>query len=329
MTGLAPITHSYGIYVSGSGNTITGSTVTDRFYGIRVNGLGNTVTGSAVTDCFYGIVVDGSGNTIYRNNFIDNLTQALAFGSNIFNLDKPVGGNYWSDWTVPDNDADGFVDNPYVFYGGQDNFPWVRQNGWLIDIPDLAVSQIIAPSTAISGQTIHLSWEVGNFGTGTTYVASWHDRVVLSANQRYGDADDVELARLRYTGVLDPGGRYTVETDVRLPKGISGSYYLFVETDDNNRMFEYIFEGNNVGQSSSTILVVKGGVKVQRLAGRNETVTLPRNFWENAWFFTATGAVKATAFSAERKGSVQRYGPMDSDSSASTSRRRQRTTDHA
>lgn len=32
---------------------------------------------------------------------------------------------------------------------------------------------------------------------------------------------------------------------------------------------------------------VKGGVKVQRLAGRNETVTLPGNFWENVWFFTA------------------------------------------
>jgi hypothetical protein len=43
----------------------------------------------------------------------------------VFNLDKPTGGNYWSDWTSPDADGDGFVDNPYVFTDGQDNLPWV------------------------------------------------------------------------------------------------------------------------------------------------------------------------------------------------------------
>jgi hypothetical protein len=46
---------------------------------------------------------------------------------------------------------------------------------------------------------------------------------------------------------------------------------------------------------------VKGGAKVQRLAGRRKTVTLPWYFCENAWFFTAADAVKANEFSAERK----------------------------
>jgi len=58
--------------------------------------------------------------------------QARVYGGsgNIFNLDKPIGGNFWSDWTTPDDDGDGFVDYPYVFTGGQDNLPWAIPDGW-------------------------------------------------------------------------------------------------------------------------------------------------------------------------------------------------------
>jgi hypothetical protein len=55
---------------------------------------------------------------------------------------------------------------------------------------------------------------------------------------------------------------------------------------------------------------LKGGVKVQRPAGRSNTVTLPNDFCEDAWFFTAADAVKTNGFSAERKGSVHGHGTM-------------------
>lgn len=72
-------------------------------------------------------------NQVYNNNLIENLHQAfVTYGcwGNVFNLEKPVGGNYWSDWTSPDADGDGFVDSPYVFTGGQDDLPWTRQDRW-------------------------------------------------------------------------------------------------------------------------------------------------------------------------------------------------------
>jgi hypothetical protein len=51
---------------------------------------------------------------------------------NVFNLSEAEGGgNYWSDWTSPDEDGDGFVDSPYTFDGGEDNLPWTEMNGWL------------------------------------------------------------------------------------------------------------------------------------------------------------------------------------------------------
>ena len=124
-----------GIYLfRSSDNTLTGNTASNNDDGISLyDSSSNTLTGNTASNNDDGIsLYYSSYNQIYNNNFIDNPTQAYVFLSkgNDFNLDKPVGGNYWSDWTTPDNDGDGFVDNPYVFSGDQDNLPWVRQDGW-------------------------------------------------------------------------------------------------------------------------------------------------------------------------------------------------------
>jgi parallel beta-helix repeat protein len=139
--------------LDGAGHTITGS---GGGYGVSLYGrryvtvkncvvsgfwngiyLGssssNTLTNNTANDNNYGIYIDRSiGNEVYNNNFINNTTQAYVYGGsgNKFYLDKPDGGNYWSDWTSPNNDGDGFVDSPYVFTVGQDNLPWVLQDGW-------------------------------------------------------------------------------------------------------------------------------------------------------------------------------------------------------
>ncbi len=54
----------------------------------------------------------------------------------------PTGGNYWSNWTGPDDDADGFVDSPYVItlYYNLDNLPWTQQDGWIVSQPPTADS---------------------------------------------------------------------------------------------------------------------------------------------------------------------------------------------
>ncbi len=84
-------------------------------------------------------------NQIYNNNFINNPTQAFVYTwlvgeNNVFYLDLPTGGNYWSNWTLPDENHDGLVDNPYVLYGVQDSLPWAALNGWL-DQPQTTIAQ--------------------------------------------------------------------------------------------------------------------------------------------------------------------------------------------
>lgn len=135
--------NNYGIYIHmySSSNEVIGNTVnSNTTHGIAISPYcsKNILTDNMVSNNGSGIMLWASDdNQIYNNNFIDNITQASVGSSsgNIFNLDKPIGGNYWSDWTIPDADNDGFVDYPYVFTTGQDDLPWAEPDGWLCKDP--------------------------------------------------------------------------------------------------------------------------------------------------------------------------------------------------
>ena len=109
---------SYGAYLrAANGNRLTGNTFSNNPHGLRLE--------------------DSSDNQVYNNNFISNGTQASAQGGsgNSFNQPPPVGGNHWSNWTTPDGNGDGFVDNPFTFPGGSDALPWSGASGWADSIP--------------------------------------------------------------------------------------------------------------------------------------------------------------------------------------------------
>jgi parallel beta-helix repeat protein len=129
----------------------------------------NTLTDNTVSNNRYGIQFQSSSdNQIYNNNFIDNTIQAYVTGrgGNIFNLEKPIGGNYWSDWTTPDADGEGFVDSPYVFTGGVDYLPWARQDGWLPTPPPAPLPLAFNPEPADGAKyvnpNVELSWSSGS-----------------------------------------------------------------------------------------------------------------------------------------------------------------------
>ena len=115
-----------------SKNTIT--EINDS--GLKISSSGkNIIKNNDFSYCKYGIDIayNSDENKIYNNNFVENTIQIKVSESNgnEFNLPEPTGGNYWSDWITPDIDMDGFVDSPYVFTGGQDNYPYTKINGWI------------------------------------------------------------------------------------------------------------------------------------------------------------------------------------------------------
>ncbi len=122
-----------------------------------------------------------------------------------------------------------------------------------LQFADLSVSDITLPNPAEanSGDTISIDWTVGNFGTASTDVNSWFDRVVLSENDQYGDGDDRYIGSFLHTGALDVGQIYTASATVTLPLDASGPYFFFVETDEQSSVFEFTLTDNNITQSGA------------------------------------------------------------------------------
>ena len=95
-------------------NTIYGISMVYSYSDIITNNniSGNSLYGIHIYSCSY--------NRIHHNIFIDNALGGKQSydetGRNFWN-DTDIG-NFWSDWTSPDNDSNGFVDAPYVLDGG-------------------------------------------------------------------------------------------------------------------------------------------------------------------------------------------------------------------
>ena len=163
----------YGIYLdnSSSYNVIDNNTINSTFLGIVLrNSHNNTMknnisklsgyagiyiryadynifTSNSILNNHYGIYLDpANNNQFYHNNVIIStpyhvfINPGDASTGNIFNQSLPIGGNYWSNFDIPaegclDANDDHICDSPYYFYGGQDNLPWTKKDGWKLPPP--------------------------------------------------------------------------------------------------------------------------------------------------------------------------------------------------
>jgi subtilase family serine protease len=121
--------------------------------------------------------------------------------------------------------------------------------------PDVRVSAIVTPQDAFSGQGMSFSYTVKNEGAGDIDANDWYDRVFLSSDTILS-AVDPKIGEYHHIGKLKADSSYTQSKSVDLPDGISGPYYLFVQTDVFNQVYEYVFEGNNTRRSDSINVIL-------------------------------------------------------------------------
>ena len=113
---------------------------------------------------------------------------------------------------------------------------------------DLTAVIDAAPSESIIAGQIQVDWTVTNTtdAWSLTPASVWYDRIILSTDTTYGNADDRTLATVRHDGALDPGTSYSAHATVTLPSGSIGSKFLFVASDVNGQVYEFVYETNNV-----------------------------------------------------------------------------------
>ena len=130
----------YGIYLEvSSGNAISNNNCSSNVQsGMYLYSSGsNTMNDNTLRyNTRYGLQINsGSGNRIWNNTFTGNNgagsvrdpAHLQAYDAGASNHWNATGyGNYWSDWTTPDNNHDEIVDTPYVLAGtsgARDEYP--------------------------------------------------------------------------------------------------------------------------------------------------------------------------------------------------------------
>jgi RHS repeat-associated protein len=128
--------------------------------------------------------------------------------------------------------------------------------GEVLPLPDLAVQSVSLPSSGGVGQPISVSWTVANQGAGAAN-GSWQDALYLSTKPTL-DAGAVLLDDVAHNGGLAKGAIYTGADTVDVPALPSGNYYLIVDIDRRDQVFEgdlHANKANNIAHSTGTMAV--------------------------------------------------------------------------
>jgi parallel beta-helix repeat protein len=93
---------------------------------------------------------ESSNNIIYHNSFMDNSQQVdLNNSVNVWDVDYPSGGNYWSDYNGTDANHDSIGDAPYIIDGNNtDHYPLMTQ--YIPEFPSFLILPLCSIATLLA-----------------------------------------------------------------------------------------------------------------------------------------------------------------------------------
>jgi parallel beta-helix repeat protein len=119
--------------------------------------------------------------------------------------------------------------------------------------PNLKVTNVMTPDTTSNGQQITLQWTVANQGATST-GSGWTDRIYMSPTPVFNAGTAITLGNFNHGSPLGAGESLLRNGNVSIPFNAAGKRYIFVETDVNNHVFEYVNEGDNRSSKDSTFV---------------------------------------------------------------------------
>ncbi|MBX9259219.1 M10 family metallopeptidase C-terminal domain-containing protein [Desmonostoc muscorum CCALA 125] len=155
--------------------------------------------------------------------------------------------------------------------------------------PDLVVTAANAPTTAVLGETISVSWTITNLGL-VSALSDWYDYIYISDDQFFDYSDT--YVTYRNTGENTPlasGDSYTITQDIYIPSyAATGNRYLLFVADGGYNQGE-ADETNNVFAQAISVAapdLVVTAVNAPTTTGLNQTISV-------SWTVTNLGTVSA------------------------------------
>ena len=117
--------------------------------------------------------------------------------------------------------------------------------------PDFVVSYVSMPEEAMAGSPITLSYTVENRGTRATFSSEyWVDKIYISSEPQFNENNATLLETVKRSGTIDVNSLYTMTVEVPISANIATGQYIYIMPDANDDVFEYVYENNNLYQTS-------------------------------------------------------------------------------
>jgi len=116
-------------------------------------------------------------------------------------------------------------------------------------LPDLVCNKIEIPDSVYSENPLTIRWSVKNIGNHSTGSIQWADRLYLSPTHVFDTSIATYIGSFTNFTALEPGESYDNEFSFTVPRGMAGTYYLFVISDCFSNVRE-LDEQNNYLVSS-------------------------------------------------------------------------------
>lgn len=119
---------------------------------------------------------------------------------------------------------------------------------------DLVPDNLEIPASAASGQPFTLGYATRNLGQGAV-LTQWSDRLYISADSVFNPATALPVGAYNRDPGLMPGDTLFYSESPVLPSGISGEYFVFLEINWTETVFETGAQPNNLLRSASAMSV--------------------------------------------------------------------------
>lgn len=184
---------------------------------------------------------------------------------------------------------------------------------------DFVPNNLVAPKSITSSSPFNISYKVDNKGAGIPFNYAWEDRVYLSRSDKGIDNSAVLVGSLKQTArfshsiatsstgapdggsvIIAPeqytfsGDNYSRSVNIDPSKLTDGTYYVYVQVDARNTVFEFNGEENNILRSDPiTVKNVAPDLSVELLSVSEDTLSTGREI-AFSWKLknTGTGDIK-------------------------------------